>query len=95
MTIDRQRIAGVETLERMGYRWSGTEWTAPAAPGAEPSELIAAADAMHGVLMDRAEALAGCIEDGTGEAELEAVGEALEAYEAARWPTGRTEPPRR
>lgn len=96
MGIDKQRIAAVEALQRLGYIWDGTAWTHPRAAHASPAGgLQAAADMMHGVLMDRAEALAGCVEDGAEETELAAIGEAIEAYESVRWPTGRVEPPQR
>ena len=35
-TIDRQRVAAVRALQRMGYTWDG-EWKAPAGAGAAPT----------------------------------------------------------
>jgi hypothetical protein len=51
--------------------------------------LMAEADAMHGVLMRRADALAGCTEGSGEEADLEEIVGLIEAYEAKRWPLGK------
>jgi hypothetical protein len=77
----------VRTLERLGYGYSSGEWLLPA--GASPSRQLADADSMHRMLMRRADTLAGCAEGSDEEAELKAIVDAIEAYEAKRWPLGR------
>ena len=88
MDIDRQLIAAVRALERLGYGYSHRtgDWLPPAAP---PLSLTAEADAMHGALMRRADALAGCQEGSGEETELKGIVDLLEAYEARRWPLGK------
>jgi hypothetical protein len=89
MDIDRKRIAAVRVLEALGYAYSGGEWLVPAGTAATPLSLMAKADAMHGALMRRADALAGCLEGSDEEAELKAIVDLIEAYEARRWPLGK------
>jgi hypothetical protein len=86
MELDRQRIAAVSLLETMGYRYQSGKWEPSASA---PLPLSWEADAMHGALMRRADALAGCTENSEEEIELKAIVDALEAYEAKRWPLGR------
>ena len=84
--IDRQRITAVQILEGLGYTFAGGEWKAPAGTVAS---LVPEADAMHGQLVRRADDLAGCTENSPEEQELEAIVNAIEAYEAKRWPEGK------
>ena len=49
----------------------------------------ASTDAMHALLVQRADKLAACTEGSEEEAELEMIAHAIEAYEAARWPDGK------
>jgi hypothetical protein len=86
MSIDRQRIAAVELLQALGYSWRDGEWSGKAAP--VDARLLAAADAMHGALMDRVAALGGCTEQSEEEAEMFAIADALHAYEVVRWVDG-------
>lgn len=89
MDVDRQRIAAVRELEALGYAYRGGEWLAPASVAAAPLPLTAEADPMHGALMRRADALAGCTEGSDEEAELKAIVDLIEAYEVKRWPLGK------
>jgi hypothetical protein len=57
---------------------------------AEPvAHLTAVTDQMHGLLMDRADALMGCVEGSPEEAELAALTDVIESYERQRWPLGK------
>jgi hypothetical protein len=103
MNIDKQRINAVRMLQALGYTYQrgewlltyrgagGGEWLAPAGAedAATPLSLMARADAMHGAWMRRADELAGCTDGSDEEAELEAIIDAIEAYEAKRWPLGK------
>lgn len=84
MSVDRKRVAAVELLEGQGYRFDGISWQPPVEQPYWPE-----ADRLHALLMDRAEVLSGCIEDSEEEDELRAIADALEAYEARRWPGGK------
>jgi hypothetical protein len=97
MDIDEQRITAVRavsravrTLEALGYTYEQAraldEYPPPVPP---PLPLIAEADAMYGALMRRADALADCTEGSDEEAELKAIFDLTEAYEAKRWPLGK------
>lgn len=83
--IDSQRISGVKLLESLGYVFRAGEWRGPT-----PAESCTAeADLMHGLLVTRADALEGFGANSPEETEYAAIAEALEAYEARRWPNGR------
>ena len=81
--IDKQRVAAVRKLEALGYRYRDDEWAQAATVPAAQS------DAMHSVLVQLADALEGCTEGSEQERELAAITDAIEAYEAVRWPEGR------
>lgn len=85
-TIDKQRILAVNKLEAMGYTFAGSEWTRPV----NEEAVLPNADYLHLLLIHRADTLAGCTEGSEDARELAAITEAIEAYEAVRWPSGRT-----
>ena len=79
-------------MSKRGHRPFNGEWLSPGAV----SDAVGAhlpftpeADAMHGILMLRADALAGCTESSEEETELKGIVDLLEAYEAKRWPLGK------
>jgi hypothetical protein len=84
MQLDKQRIEAVRMLEGLGYAYQDGEWLPTVV--APPVPVTAEADAMHGALMRRADALAGCTKGSDEEGELETIVDLLEAYEAKRWP---------
>ena len=51
--------------------------------------VTAVTDGMHAVLVQRADMLEGCPKGSVEEAELEVIVDAIEAYEAKRWPLGK------
>ena len=63
----------------------------PGAPAGQAAlaKLTKEADAMHALLVLRADALMGCTEASEEEEELSAITDAIEAYEAKRWPEGK------
>jgi hypothetical protein len=87
MSIDRQRIAGVKQLKALGYRFDGIEWKAPPGVAAAPA-VLREADALHALLILRADKLEGCTEGSQEETELRAIADTVGAYEAKRWPNG-------
>jgi uncharacterized membrane protein (DUF485 family) len=68
--IDRQRIATVRALEGMGYVFTGGEWQRR---GTFTATALREADAMHALLVHRADALEGCVEGSDEERELAAL----------------------
>jgi hypothetical protein len=84
-SIDRQRITAVRTMEVLGYTFDGIEWKA-----AGPSSCCAhdEADAMHSLLVLRADKLTGCTEGSDEELELKRIADTVRPYEEKRWPDG-------
>jgi hypothetical protein len=67
MDIDRQRITAVRMLQALGYTYRDGEWLLTyrgggggewLLPAGEPPLLTTKADALHGMLMRQADALA-------------------------------------
>ena len=83
-TINKQYIAAVRKLAQLGYTFAGGDWMHPT-DSASPTPAIT--DALHALLVKRADDLEGCTEGSDEERELEAVTNAI-AYEAVRWPRG-------
>jgi hypothetical protein len=74
----------VRTLQALGYVFQGGEWieaSAASDPAMPVTPVIPEADAMHGLLMRRADALAGCTEGSDEKAELKAIVVATAAAE--------------
>ena len=86
-TIDKQRITAVRAMETFGYTFDGIAWQAPPS-GAPARSTDTEADAMHSLLVLRADKLTGCAEGSDEQIELKLIADAVEAYEAKRWPDG-------
>jgi hypothetical protein len=85
--IDKQRVGAVRKLEQLGYTFAG-DWHPPAGViAANPTS----ADAMHALLLQRADAIEGCAEGSEEERELAMITDAIEAYETVRWPNGKVD----
>ena len=88
--IDRQRVAAVRHLEAAGYRFEHGAWHGPDSAGdVAPAGVLDDADAMHALLVLRADALDGCAEGSEEAAEMERIVDTVERYEAKRWPDGK------
>ena len=70
--IDKQRIAAVQKLEELGYKFAG-EWVHPVNDASVAVVVPAVTDPMHVLLVQRADMLEGCIE----ERELAAITDAI------------------
>ena len=87
--IDRQRIAAVRAIEALGYTFTGIEWKPPADTTTVVPALYDKADAMHALLVLRADKLDGCVEGSEEVTELRMLTEVVTAYEEKRWPDGK------
>lgn len=88
-TLDRQRVAAVRTLQALGYSFDGTDWIGPAPHDVLSPAVAKVTDRLLALLMQRADALAGCTQDSDEAEELIALGDAIAAYELMRWPLGK------
>src|SRR5262245_52605810 len=95
MSIDKQRIAAVAALEALGFKYTSDRgWLPPidsgrGAIGGTLPDFTAEADAIHALLVIRADALLGEPEPFDGATELQLISDAVEAYEIKRWPRGK------
>jgi len=87
MSIDKQRIAAIRKLEQLGYMFAGDDWIHPANDTTAVAPTIT--DELHAMLVKRADDLEGCAPGSDEERELAAIENAIGAYEAVRWPTGK------
>ena len=76
-------------LEARGYIFDGIDWQPPADFAMSTTGAWAEADALHALLVQRADALGGCIEGSLEEAVRLALTEAIDGYELVRWPDGK------
>jgi len=95
MSIDKQRIAAVAALEALGFKYtSDGGWLPPinrgrGTIGGTRPDFTAEADAMHVLLVLRADVLVGAPEASDGTIELQHITDAVEAFEIKRWPRGK------
>jgi hypothetical protein len=91
INIDKQRVAAVRKLEALGYSYRDDEWVpaSPSAAAGSRSFMTAESDAMHGVLVLRADAPECCIEGSEEDRELAAIADAIKACVSVRWPAGK------
>jgi hypothetical protein len=87
--IDRQRISAVRAMEAAGHIFDGIDWVPPIQPLSAGMDVVAEGDAMHSLLVLRADRLVGCVEGSEGETELRLIAETVSSYEAKRWPDGK------
>lgn len=86
MTIHSQRVAAVQELQALGYKFDNGEWISPTGgnPVKSIETLIAVADAMLEELSGRCAELANCVA-GPHEAEtLDRLTQLVQAYKDVR-----------
>ncbi len=83
---NRQATSTAKTMRELGYTYDRGIWSS--SPEAV-AHLAGVADAMHAVLVRRADELGGCTEGSPEEIEYKSIVEAIKRYEAKRWPEGK------
>src|SRR5205823_1864998 len=78
--LDKQITAAARDPDAFAHRGFTPAWA---------EVLQTPADKMHALLVERPDALVGCTEGFPEEAELAKLTDAIEAYEAVRWPNGK------
>jgi hypothetical protein len=86
MSTSNRPTSAVKTMKELGYSNQQGIWSSPPVAVAHLANL---ADAMHALLVHRADELEGCIEGSAEEAELASIVNVIEAYEEKRWPLGK------
>jgi hypothetical protein len=76
-------------MEAAGYTFDGADWVPPVQSLPTPPAMVDETDAMHSLLVLRADRLVGCTEGSEEEAELKLIADTIEAYEVKRWPDGK------
>jgi hypothetical protein len=86
MGATSRQATTTKTMKELGYTCDNGVWTS--SPEAV-AHLASVADKMHALLVTRADELAGCTENSPEETEYIKLVEAIERYEAERWPDGK------
>jgi hypothetical protein len=75
-------------MEALAYTFNSIEWNAPGR-GIVAQALRDESDAMHALLVLRADKIEGYAENSEEENEFTMICEVIETYEAKRWPEGK------
>jgi hypothetical protein len=86
MGASNRPTSAVKTMQELGYSNHQGIWSSPPVAVAH---LANVADAMHALLVRRADELEGCLEGSAEEIELASIVNAIAAYEEKRWPLGK------
>jgi hypothetical protein len=86
MAATSRQATTFKTMRELGYSCDKGIWTS--SPEAV-AHLANVADKMHALLVTRADELDGCAEGSPEEVEYIKLLEAIETYEAERWPDGK------
>jgi hypothetical protein len=79
-------VGSRQALKNLGVMPRRDEWIAPPC---RTTPATAEADAMHTMLVLRADALTDCTENSVDARELAMITEPIEAFETNRWPHGK------